>query len=398
MKSGLVKYLSFLGCYIINLVYRIIPRKTHIKYDLILIRADAIGDFILWLDCIRAYRVKYQGKKVLLFCPKCDEDIANAIDFFTDVFPFDAKKMIGDLRYHLDYLKRIRYIGADELIMPSRNHQYGADFISAALHVEKKISTAPKIELATYGFWDKVAAHLLDKGLGRRLLSAYNFLIELPQEESMSDFEDNEYFTRIVADDNFRIRLTDLSPIYKHSKPIVNGEYCIISLSSSNILKDWPIDRVSEVLRTVPSKYKIVLTGYGTKDEIKAKYILESDSNSHVILDMVNKTTVIDLICLIYHSSFVLSNDSAAIHIASTCRVPSICYSHGAHFGRYVPYPETLAERQFHPRCVYVKMDCFGCGYRCNKDFNPSKPFYCLRQVSVEMVSKELMSLLTDIN
>ena len=104
-----------------------------------------------------------------------------------------------------------------------------------------------------------------------------------------------------------------------------------------------------------------------------------------------------DLVCLISKSSFVLGNDSAAIHIAAACRVPSVCYIHGAHFGRYVPYPNDLPEMEYHPRCVYNKMDCYWCGYRCNVEFNPEMPFYCLRTITVDIVKKELLKLLNDI-
>ncbi len=392
------KYLSFLECLIANTYVLITPRKIKHQYDLVIVRSDAIGDFVLWLDCIRAYRGKYNNSKVLLICPNCDKEIASAIGFFDDIVTYNALKMISDMKYHYHYAKQFKEISTDELIMPSRTHQFGADFICALIHAKKKTTTTPKVEIATYSVVDKLVAKFLDLGMGSYLKLYFTNFVDLPKGNSISDFHDNEFFTRAVIDKNYKSNLTDLSVIYNKYKSKIEGEYCLISLSSSSVLKNWPNEKVSDVINAIPNKYKIVLSGYGEDDKVKAEYLIGNDKGIHTIINTVNKTTVIDLVCLISKSSFVMGNDSAAIHIAAACRVPSLCYIHGAHFGRYVPYPNDLPEKSFHPRCVYNKMDCYWCGYRCNVEFNPNMPFYCLRTITVDMVKNELLILLNEIN
>lgn len=397
MIKSLCKYLSFLGCLVINTIVLIIPIKKNKHYDLVIVRSDAIGDFVLWLDCIRAYRKKYKNCKVLLVCPNCDKEIASKVEFFNEIITYSAIKMISNVRYHYRFAKVFKGIDTDELIMPSRTHQFGADFICALIRSQRKITTTPKVEIATYGFLDRVVAKLIDWGIGSYLKSYFTDFINLPEGRFISDFHDNQFFTRSVIDNDYSSSLTDLSNIYKDYISSIEGAYCLISLSSSSLLKNWPNENVAEVIKIIPQKYIIVLSGYGEEDYSKAEYIIKNDKENHTIINTVNKTTVTDLVCLISKSSFVLGNDSAAIHIAAACRVPSVCYIHGAHFGRYVPYPNDLPEIEYHPRCVYNKMDCYWCGYRCNVEFNPEMPFYCLRTITVDMVKKELLNLLNDI-
>ena len=397
MLGNIRKYLKLGIILIINTFTRLVPSKTEEYYDLVIVRSDAIGDFVLWLDCIRAYRRKYINKKVLLICPVCDKEIALKVDFFSEVITYNHKQIICNIKYYNTVKKKIVHIGSDQLIMPSRTHQFGADLICSLINSKKKITTAPKVEIATYTLVDRIVSKLIDLGIVGFLKSFFTDFVTLPQNGIISDFEDNRFFTNNVIDDSYESRLTDLSFIYKDYSPLINDSYCLISLSSSNILKNWPNERVSEIIKIIPPVYTVVLSGYGDDDMLKAQYLIKNNIRNHKLINTVNKTSITDLICLISKASFVLGNDSAAIHIAAACHVPSICYTHGAHFGRYVPYPKTLPEKQYHPHCVFVKMDCYGCGYRCNKEFNPNQPFYCLRQVSVEMVKNELEILLHDI-
>ena len=59
-------------------------------------------------------------------------------------------------------------------------------------------------------------------------------------------------------------------------------------------------------------------------------------------LNLCGKTNVSELINLICHSSLVISNDSASIHIATYLNKKSICLKSKASEGLFVPYPEKL--------------------------------------------------------
>jgi ADP-heptose:LPS heptosyltransferase len=45
----------------------------------------------------------------------------------------------------------------------------------------------------------------------------------------------------------------------------------------------------------------------------------------------------------IAESQLLLSNDTGAVHIAVAVETPCVCISNGNHYGRFVPYPASLA-------------------------------------------------------
>ena len=111
--------------------------------------------------------------------------------------------------------------------------------------------------------------------------------------------------------------------------------------------------------------------------------------------NLINKTTIQETVEIIRNSEFVIGNDSSAVHIAAATRTPSICIAPGAHYNRFVPYPEEVADHFYHPRVVVHQMPCFGCNYHCK--FPVEKQLKCIQNISVPMVAGKLTELLNEI-
>lgn len=393
-----MKYLKIILSFLIHSYTRLFFKRIRANYNVAIVKADAIGDFVMWLGAIDAYRKKYYGKRVLLVCSKADKDIVEPLGFFTDIIIFNRAEIADNLCSFYRFMKGMRQISADVVINPAWDHTQIDDFICGMIQSPCKYASKVKRDITVNGWLDNVMLKLVKWGVLDMGKWYYNNLLPMPDHKSTSELEAIQAFSRQLIDPEFNYQLADLSHITNDYDCPVEGRYCFVSLSSSRVLKDWPIESFSALLICIPSDYAIVLSGFGEKDVEKAKYLLTGNGSKQRILNYVNKTTVKEMIGLISCSSFVISNDSAAIHIAVACRVPSLCFMHGAHFGRFAPYPDFIPEKEYHPRCVYKQMDCFGCGYKCSKDFNPNKPFYCLRQVTVDMAKDELNKLLDFVN
>lgn len=388
------RYVKPLICLIAHTVIYFIPFKANKHYDVVIVRSDAIGDFIIWLSTMNSYKKRFKGKSVLLICPSINKSIAIDTGCFSEVITFDRDKIVNNIRYHISYMKMLKTLSADLVLNPAWGHQFSADYICAMIKSPQKIGTIVKRHITVKNYVDNIIAKLIDIGIGDFGNLYFTDLIPMPDQHTSSEFEAIESFTRQIVDSDFRYNLANMSFLTKDYVKKISGEYCFISVSSSRIIKDWPNERLAELICDIPDFYTIVLSGFGTSDLEKADFLIQSDNGKHEMLNYVNKTSVKEMICLISKATFVLGNDSAAVHIAAACRVPSICFTHGAHFGRFVPYPDYIPEKEFHPRCVYKKMECFGCSYRCGFDFDINKPFFCLRQVTVDMAKKELLELL----
>lgn len=393
-----MKYLKLILSFLLHAYIRISYKKIRAHYDVTIVKADAIGDFVMWMGSIEAYRKKYQGKRVLLVCSQADKDIIEPLGFFTDIITFNRVELANKLDYFYKFMRDMSGINSDIVINPSWDHTQIDDLICGMIKSHNKYASQVKRDITVNGWLDNFVLNLVKWGVLDTGKLYYDYLLPMPDHSKTSELYAIQIFTRQLVDPNYNYQLADLSHITKdYICPIIE-KYCFVSLSSSRILKDWPIENLSTLLYFVPSNYTIVLSGFGLKDEEKAQYLTINNGSKQKILNFVNQTTIREMIGLISCSSFVLSNDSAAIHIAAACRVPSLCFMHGAHFGRFAPYPDIIPEKEYHPRCVYKLMDCFGCGYKCNKDSNLNKPFFCLRQVTVDMAKDELYKLLEFVN
>lgn len=374
IKRKLKQYINFI---IDTLIYPITFRTSQ-KFDLVIVRSDAIGDFILFISALECYRKTFIDKSIILVCPEQDEQIAIKSGLLNKVFSFKKQRIENDIMYHLRYMIGMKKIEAGMLINPTLMHQTIADYICAMIKSPIKIGT----QIERIGFRNKLCDRFFTK------------LIKIPDYGVISELDAIEYFTRRVVNPTYKYTLSDLKFITNDYESQIEGTYCVIGLSSSVFGRIWPVENVAKLIRVIPLKYKIILSGYGLDDVRRAQYIIKEDECQHVILNYVNKTSIIDLVRIVSKSSFAIGNDSSIIHIAAACRISSVCYTPGAHYGRFIPYPDKIPEKAFHPHCVYYKMDCFGCNYRCRFVDPKKKLIPCLKYISVDMVKNELQKII----
>ena len=349
-------------------------------YDLTIVNDALIGDYVIWHDTVSAYKDKYAEKKVLLVCDERLMDVAKQDNFYSDIIGFNRKKM-KDIRYVASLIWKLRNIRTNLLIYPSTTR-----------HIDGEIPTSSIMAKTRIGFKGYAGDNDLLKSLMRKFFSLrYTNLVDVTCE---NEIEALESFTRKVLASDFsyghhplKVRKIDFG---------IKDKYALIALSSSIDSKIWRVDNFAKIINKIPNQYKIVLSGFGADDVERANTIKSLVFDNNRIIDMIGKTSVYELLSLIAQSTFVIGNDSAAVHIAAATRVPSICVFHGAHFGRFLPYPENKVDQFYNPRAVFYKMDCYGCCYRCDKP-KSNGSLWCLDKVTVEMVNSELNKLLEEI-
>lgn len=353
-------------------------------YDLVILRTpDRIGDYTLWHDAIPEYKKKYDGKKILLITVKDLLPLMQEECIFNDIITYDHNRLIHDIRYLFSFLRRIRKVEAGVTIYPFRTRNIVGDIFVSCIRSKEKIGLK----------------YVREKGLSFRNLCnqffnhCYTRLIDT--NNVIHEIEAIELFTREVVNPNYRYGYNRF--VLNETDKFSKKKYAVIALSASQKQKIWSVYSFASIINEIPDEYDIVLSGYGHEDEERATIVCENVNNKDRIVSMVGKTTILQLVSLIAHSCFVVGNDSSAVHIAAATCVPSICVLHGAHFNRFVPYPQHLPFQKYYPRAVYFKMDCYWCGYNCKKPII-DETYECLRRVTVDMVKIELNKLLDEIN
>ena len=363
--------------HIITLVVKLLPIKTLYHYDVVIIKIEALGDYVIWHDALSAYSKMFAGKRILLVCPNLNAPLAQLEELFTDIYVAKTKKFNTDLFYLLKVACYLRSVSAEIAYYPVWARHSIGDLLMSLVKAHQKIGyeiNGKKILLTS--FYDR----------------QYSTLVRY--KESVSEIGAIEYFTQQTVVSDYRY---GLSPLILHTgKQIISSSdtpYIVLAFSSSIPQKIWEMEKFAMVIDSIPASYHIVLTGNGEDDIRRADQIMALIKDRNRITNLVNKTSVVDLVSLISKACLVIGNDSAAVHIAAATHVKSVCVLSGTHIHRFLPYPNNLPLKGYAPWAVYHEMDCFGCNYHClHQD---QIPFECIKRISVEEVIRVVMKLLT---
>ena len=94
-RTGMLEvYILIIFHELLNFFIRLLVRPKGEKFDLLLVRTDGIGDYIIWLDSLRDYKEAFKDTKVLLVCSKATLDIAKLDPFFTKIVPLDRGQFL----------------------------------------------------------------------------------------------------------------------------------------------------------------------------------------------------------------------------------------------------------------------------------------------------------------
>lgn len=371
MKYFAAKELVELG----GILYCKFPSRRIKKYDLVLVRTDRIGDYVIWHDTIAAYKQRFQNKNVLLICNDSILTLAREESFFTEILCYNINKIKKNIKYAVNFINELKIINTEILINSIWERIWYADIFSMAIKAHHKIAIAPKKKTGRFAdYYNKNYDELID-------CCAY-----------VSEIEADEGFAKNAIWKEYSYGNYPLA--VKSDVITIDSPYVVISFSTSTTKKNWPIERFSKVIDFIPNKYKIVLIGAGTYDTSCAKKILKMIDNTSRIFNFVGETTIPEMVSIISKASFVLGNDSAAVHIASATNIPSIAILSGTHYKRFLPYPSNV-NLKCSPRVVINKMDCYNCDYHCI--FPDEEPFECIKRISVEAVEEEVRKLIDEI-
>jgi len=287
--------------------------------DVLIIRLDQLGDFVIWLDSAKEYRKLYHEKRLNLLVNANWYDFAKSLPYWDDVIPLDTMKFRLNIFYRLKMMSYIRRKGFDIAISPRHS---------------VKFTLEPPI-IATCGAMQKIVC------------------------EGSFPIENNKYFTRSIPmrpDVHELIRNADFlrglgRQDFKCTTPKLNWavnpdvhKYILICPTSFRKRKEWPKNNFEELVKIIKSRNNNVYICGDKKIEFSSVW---PTSN------FTGKTPLNVFIDMIANSYLVIANDSAPIHLAAALDVPSICIL-GCEFGRFFPYEiEKPREGMVLPKLVY---------------------------------------------
>ena len=258
--------------------------------DVLIVRLDQLGDFVLWLDSAKEYRKLWHGKRLTLLVNANWYDLAKSLPYWDDVIPLDTIKFRLNIFYRIQMMAYIRSKGFEIAISPRHS---------------VKFTLEPPI-IATCGAMQKIVC----EGSFPIEHNKY-FTRSIPMRPDVHELIRNADFLRGLGRKDFKSTVPKI--FIEHDK----YEVVIICPTSFRKRKEWPMVNFIEIMSRIVSTTQMMVV-VASDQKIKLPKSLE-------VVNISGNTNVMGLIDRIANCSLVIANDSAPIHLATALDVPSIC-------------------------------------------------------------------------
>jgi len=342
--------------------------------DVLIVRMDALGDFVLWLNAARAIRLKYRDRRVVLWCDESVCELARHVELFDEVIGVRPRRFRTELRYRAKMIRRLRAHRFGTVLHPvhSREGDFadGESLVHAARSAEK---ISFRVEQRTRG-WRGVMS---DRW--------YTHLLPTSQSELM-ELRRNADFVRGLGVSDFMADVPKLS-----SNPARLDDYFVLFPGAGLAHRRWPISNFIEIARRMHDHFELRGVICGGPSE---RGIGESlrDALPEILENRAGQTSLTDYVALLAGARLVVTNDTSAAHIACATGTPSIVIVGGGEPGRFYPYQIEVPERRQVPLAVRQPMACDGCNWNCIYSIRADEPFPCVAAVTVEQVWNQIIS------
>ena len=377
----IIRSLLFILFDSIALWVAIVPKHNQQKLVL-LVRQDAIGDFILWLDTAKEYRKYYppENCKIILIGNALWSDLAKGLPFWDEVLPVNVKAFKTLSRYRWNILRKVRNYGAEIAIQPTYSREfYHGDSLIRASNASKKVSSAGNMSNR-----DQLKSILADRWHTELIPSSPEQLSELERNaEFFSGFIKKLYLPSYPE--------LELSGDCNIQELKCNSFY-ILSLGANKKYREWPYKYYAKIAQKIHKKTGWLGLICGAENEFYLGEHIKKLCDAP-LQNYTGQTTLSELTCLLAKSQILISNETGTAHIANAVGTPTVCILGGGHFGRFVPYPE-LSGKINNLKVVYHKMPCYGCDWKCVYHIKDEDPAPCISNISVDAVWNEVKILL----
>ncbi len=347
---------------------------------LLLIRLDAIGDFILWLAAAEKLRQLYHGEQIALIAHPAWADLARKLPFFDDVVAVDSDLFATNLAYRWKIIRLVRARGVKTVIQPTYSRKFLiGDSLVRATAAPERIGSEGDCSNSGAG-----AQRISDTWYTRRVPASSGRLMELAR---------NAEFTRGLGGTDPGGRIVALPPVDELPALYRDSRYFIMMPGASWVGRQWPYQHFAHILRSVHEKtgWLGVLCGTGAEWSLCDKIIAGSGIQA---INSSGDSTLTQFVEMVRNAQLLIGNESAGIHIAAAVQTPSVCILGGGHYGRFLPYPEGAGGVL--PVPVVSPMECFGCNWHCTKQVEMDSPVPCLSAITVDQVLEAVWGIIAD--
>ncbi len=389
MSSKLHEFIIFLRNFACDGVMSLLPRSdTSVGSmpSILLVRLDAIGDFVLWLNAAKDLRRLYPPDRyrLVLLGNSIWAELAAHLPYFDEVVPVECNLLHYNLTYRIKLWQLLRSRAWAVAIQPnfSRDGNCGDAVVRVSGAVERIGSEG---DLSNQPKWHRWFSNRW-----------YTRLLPVASEPRM-ELERNAEFMRNLGVQDFVAGLSELA-IHATVPPGFNAcDYCVVVPGASLPLKQWPVDKYAELCERIHTTtgLTVIICGSKSEAELGARLLdMTTGGRGGWMEDWTGKSTILELVAVIQCAKMLIGNDSGAVHIAAAVGTQAFCVVGGGHFGRFIPYKVDDNVAGCLPVAIFHTLGCYGCNLKCTKILRKdSDTDTCVTLVTVEDVWKKIKVL-----
>jgi ADP-heptose:LPS heptosyltransferase len=360
-------------------------RRDPVTNRILLVRLDALGDFVLWLEAARALRKLYPSGRyhLTLLGNRAWTALAREISCFDEVWELDRRRFVLNPVYRFQLIRRVATGGFGVTIHPtfSRDFLWG-DAMVRASGAPERIGFAGSMDLLTPE---------------ERLLSDrwYTRLIYGSPNESTTELRRNAEFIRALGLKDFKPGTPWLKPVTPAPADIGAEPFYILCPGANHAIRRWPVANFARLAEMIfhHTGWTGLVCGTGAEADIAAQLV---NAASARLENYAGKSTLNGLVSIISRARLLIGNESGPIHLAAVLGTPCLSLLGGGHFGKFLPYERSEGDPRPLPEVAFCQMECFGCHWSCQYKPSAGAPAPCLTNITVEEVWNKTLTLLTN--
>lgn len=359
----LVKFRLLFKYIVYNLMDFFVVSSSKIEpKSLLLIRLDAIGDYILFRNFIKILKQSEQyGKyKITLLGNEIWRDLAIEFDrkYIEHFIWVNKDRFYNDFRYRYDKLKEIAAKGYEIVLSPVYSREFFVgDNIVKLVHTKEKIGSVG--DLTHMRRWQK---KISDKYYTRLIDASEGVLFEF--------YRNKEFFQNLLGSKpDIEKPTLDLRGVKLNFKLL--KKYTVLFMGSGHDFRKWNVKNFVKIGGELHGRYGLEVVLCGAPNDLGLLEEFEKFATFDYI-NLIGKTSLMQFVEVVAGCQILVSNETSAPHIAAASGVKNIfVISNGNHFGRFLPYPKEMVVNYHvaYPPKIEKELDHFkiltekyGCG------------------------------------
>ncbi len=330
-------------------------RQEGCARSILVVRGDAIGDFVLFLPALRVLRQYYAGAMISLIVASECADLASSFAPVDEVISFDRKRYRFDLAYRIRFIRRLRSQHFDVAQNPAYSREPLTD--------ELLYCSGARERIACEGDLSNITARTKARN------NAFCTRIYSSSPGLLHESERNREFVE---------QLTKADP---HSDLLVG-----MFPGASNSVRIWPPERFAQMADFFADRYgaRVLLGGSASEWGLGEGIIRLCKTTP---CNLIGSTTLPQLAAVLRLCCLYVGSESGPLHLAMAVGTPTLCIMGGGHFGRFYPYGDPNMHRM-----VFKHMDCYNCNWQCIHE-----SVRCIQEIPLERACEEASRLMEEI-